>query len=68
MPLSASPKDEETPYEFFVHEVEVRGNLSDTLERVEGRETEKLLEILYQPQALFRVRAVTRCTSSIPGG
>ena len=26
-----------------------------------------MLEIVYYPQALFRVRAVTRCTSSIPG-
>ena len=26
-----------------------------------------MLEIVYRPQALFRVRAVTRCTSSIPG-
>ena len=28
---------------------------------------EKVLEIVYRPQALFRVRAVTRCSSSMPG-
>ncbi|XP_037071764.1 notchless protein homolog 1-like, partial [Pollicipes pollicipes] len=30
-------------------------------------DSEKVLDIIYQPQAVFRVRAVTRCTSSIPG-
>ena len=30
-------------------------------------ETEKVLDIIYQPQAIFRVRAVTRCTSSLEG-
>lgn len=28
---------------------------------------ENVLNIVYQPQAVFRVRAVTRCTSSMPG-
>ena len=38
----------------------------ETLERgAKETETEKLLEILYRPQARFRVQAVTR--SSIPG-
>lgn len=30
-------------------------------------DTENVLNIVYQPQAVFRVRAVTRCTSSMPG-
>lgn len=29
--------------------------------------TEAVLSIVYQPQAVFRVRSVTRCTSSLPG-
>lgn len=29
--------------------------------------SEKVLEIVYQPQAVFRVRAVTRCTSTVEG-
>jgi hypothetical protein len=28
---------------------------------------EKTLHITYQPQAVFRVRGVTRCTSSLTG-
>ena len=30
-------------------------------------ETEKIVQIVYQPQAVFRVRSVSRCTSSMPG-
>ena len=45
----------------------MRGTLDETLGRVGGRETEKTLEIVYQPQARFKVQAVTRCSSSIPG-
>lgn len=30
-------------------------------------DTENVLDIVYQPQAVFKVRPVTRCTSSMPG-
>lgn len=53
-------------YEFYVHDMEVRENLAEALDRG-GVGTEKMLEIVYQPQAKFRVRSVTHCTSSIPG-
>ena len=63
-----SLQEEETSYEFYVHDEEVRGTLEETLEKVgERHTTEKVLEILYQPQARFKVRAVTRCSSSISG-
>ena len=39
----------------------------DVLDRGGDGGTEKLVEILYQPQAKFRVQSVTHCTSSIPG-
>ena len=60
-------QEEPTPYEFYVHEKEVRGTLSDTLAKLQNHDPEKLLEITYQPQARFKVQAVTRCSSSIPG-
>ncbi|EDO31555.1 predicted protein, partial [Nematostella vectensis] len=59
-------KEETVPYSFFVNESEVIGSLQDTLHK-QDVETEKVVEIVYQPQAVFKVRAVTRCTSSIPG-
>lgn len=45
----------------------MRGTLSDTLAKLQDHDPEKLLEITYQPQARFKVQAVTRCSSSIPG-
>ncbi|XP_071849132.1 notchless protein homolog 1-like [Apostichopus japonicus] len=58
--------DDSIPYSFFVNETEI----TDTLGKIiaeEKHETEKVLPIVYQPQAVFKVRAVTRCTSSLPG-
>ena len=59
-------QDESVPYSFFVNESEITGTLQETLE-TQTLETEKVVEIVYQPQAVFKVRAVTRCTSTIPG-
>eukprot|EP00794_Sanderia_malayensis_P014103 gene14103-15576_t len=58
--------EEAVPYSFFVNDKEITEDLNTLLE-TEKVETEKLLEIVYQPQAIFKVRAVTRCTSTIPG-
>eukprot|EP00741_Cyanophora_paradoxa_P009357 tig00000144_g9065.t1 len=60
--------DEKLPYAFFVKGEEVvedlRGALRAQKEAVSG---EQVLPILYQPQAVFRVRPVTRCTGSMAG-
>ena len=54
-------EDEATPYTFFVKNKEITSNLAAAL-KDEVVESEKILEIIYQPQAIFQVRAVTRCT------
>ncbi|CAH1801636.1 unnamed protein product [Owenia fusiformis] len=60
-------KDETTPYAFFVNDTEIVDSLEQSLDNKALEDSEKVLEIVYQPQAVFRVRAVTRCTSSIEG-
>lgn len=60
-------KEETTPYSFFVNEVEIKTLLKDALDKELLEESEKVLEIVYQPQSIFKVRAVTRCSSSIEG-
>ncbi|NXV22328.1 NLE1 protein, partial [Cepphus grylle] len=60
------PQDEPVPLAFFVHDAEIVASLEKTLAG-QSVETEKVLDIIYQPQAVFRVRAVTRCTSSLEG-
>uniref|UniRef100_A0A224YTL0 Microtubule binding protein ytm1 n=1 Tax=Rhipicephalus zambeziensis TaxID=60191 RepID=A0A224YTL0_9ACAR len=60
--------EEKVPYLFFVDGVEIRESLAKTLlAKTEPLEPEKVVEIVYAPQALFKVQAVTRCTASIPG-
>lgn len=41
-------------------------SLKDTVD-LKKIDIENVLNIVYQPQAVFKVRAITRCTSSMPG-
>ena len=59
-------QDEATPYSFFVNEFEITENIGNVLKE-QNVETEKTIEIVYQPQAVFRVRSVSRCSSTISG-
>ena len=56
--------DDPVPYSFYVGESEVTSALGETLG---DTSTEQAIRIVYVPQAVFRVRAVTRCTSTLPG-
>lgn len=56
------------PFAFFVNEEEITTSLAQTLEKHnQSFSSEKLLEITCIPQAVYRVKSVTRCSSSIPG-
>uniref|UniRef100_A0A3P8UAR3 Notchless protein homolog 1 n=1 Tax=Amphiprion percula TaxID=161767 RepID=A0A3P8UAR3_AMPPE len=60
-------KDEPVPLAFFVRgEAEVVSSLGSCVKALEV-ETEQVLPVVYQPQAVFRVRAVSRCTSTLQG-
>uniref|UniRef100_A0A665XCP6 Notchless protein homolog 1 n=1 Tax=Echeneis naucrates TaxID=173247 RepID=A0A665XCP6_ECHNA len=60
-------KEEPIPLAFFVRgEAEVVSSLGPCVKAL-GVETEQVLPIVYQPQAVFRVRAVARCTSTLQG-
>jgi ribosome assembly protein 4 len=51
-----------------VKEEEITSTLLKTLQTL-GKlsEHEDVIPIVYQPQAVFRVRSVTHCTSTLPG-
>lgn len=59
-------KDEPLPLAFYLNDAEIVTSLEKTLDK-QLVETEKVLDIVYQPQSVFKVRAVTRCTSSLEG-
>merc|ERR1719311_1022876 len=63
--------EEKTPYSLHVgtQQVEITETLLEALGKLEAKErsTERVLNIAYFPMAVFRVRPVTRCSSSMPG-
>lgn len=52
------------PYSFHVDEEEIKKDLWTDRK---DKSTEDTVVIVYQPQAIFRVRAVSRCTSTLAG-
>lgn len=59
-------QDESTEYTFFVNDQEIIKSLDSVLD-INKINTEEIVNIIYQQHAVFKVRAVTRCTSSMPG-
>jgi len=63
------------PYSFYAKitkkgvqdDVEITTTLADLLREQVSISTEHVLELTYQPLAVFRVRPVTRCTDTLPG-
>eukprot|EP01119_Soliformovum_irregulare_P025564 TRINITY_DN9508_c0_g1_i1.p1 TRINITY_DN9508_c0_g1~~TRINITY_DN9508_c0_g1_i1.p1 ORF type:complete len:470 (-),score=104.45 TRINITY_DN9508_c0_g1_i1:78-1487(-) len=58
--------EEPLPYSFFLNDEEITSDLA-TMIAEQKISTEEGMNIVYQPQAVFRVRTVTRCTSSLTG-
>ena len=58
--------EEKLPYSFFIQDVELAVELGAHLLKNKVS-VETALQIVYQPQAVFRVRPVSRCTASMPG-
>lgn len=59
-------KERPVPFLFFVNDVQIKESLINSVEN-KPIEFEKVFEIAYAEQSVFRVRPVTRCTSSLPG-
>ncbi|XP_065169931.1 notchless protein homolog 1 [Atheta coriaria] len=58
--------EEPVPYLFYANETEIKKSLESTLD-INTLNTESVLDIVYEQQAIFKVHPVTRCTASIPG-
>jgi ribosome assembly protein 4 len=59
--------EEPLPYSFYVDEQELVGSIqTDVIEKMQ-KSPEEIITIKYSPQALFKVRTVTRCSSSMQG-
>lgn len=64
--LLQAAEGESNPYSFFLQEREVVGQLSALVDEL-GVQSEEVVQITYQPQAVFRVRAIARCSGTMKG-
>ncbi|GMN32181.1 hypothetical protein TIFTF001_003556 [Ficus carica] len=58
--------EEKLPYAFYITDQELVVQLGTYLEKNKVS-VEKVLTIVYQPQAIFRIRPVSRCSATIAG-
>ncbi|KAF3424167.1 hypothetical protein E2986_07150 [Frieseomelitta varia] len=58
--------EEPIPFAFYVNDIEITDSLENNIKE-NFSTSEDVVEIIYQPQAIFKVRAVTRCTGSLEG-
>ncbi|EXB37371.1 Notchless-like protein [Morus notabilis] len=58
--------EEKLPYAFYISDHELLVPLGTYLEKNKVS-VEKVLSIVYQPQAIFRIRPVSRCSATIAG-
>ncbi|EFJ07692.1 hypothetical protein SELMODRAFT_236231 [Selaginella moellendorffii] len=58
--------EEPLPYAFYINDLELVGQLGEHVLRNKVS-VEKDLQIVYHPQAIFRIRPVTRCSATISG-
>ncbi|CAL9049333.1 notchless protein homolog [Musa acuminata AAA Group] len=58
--------EEKMPYAFYISDQELIVQLGSYLQKNKVS-VEKVLRIVYQPQALFRIRPVNRCSATIAG-
>ncbi|KAL6716182.1 ribosome assembly [Lecanora helva] len=69
--LQRNEPSERVPYRFTFQSgdsaLDITDDLYRTLLKPGLKTTEDLVSLQYTPQAIFRVRAVSRCSSSIPG-
>jgi len=59
--------EEELPYSFHLEDSEIVSTLAASFSKLAAKSTERVLNIVYYPLAIFRVRSITRCTSSLNG-
>ncbi|CAK9829846.1 Notchless protein homolog 1 [Anthophora retusa] len=58
--------EEPIPFAFYINDVEITDTLENNIKE-NCNISEDIIEIIYQPQAIFKVRSVTRCTGSLEG-
>lgn len=58
--------EEPVPFAFYINDTEITDSLQSNINE-NINISEDVLEIIYQPQAIFKVKSVTRCSGSLEG-
>lgn len=58
--------EEPLPYAFYIDDMELSDELGACMLQNKVS-VEKVVQVLYQPQAVFRVRPVARCSATMEG-
>lgn len=68
--LFQTSKEDRVPYLFFINNQQIKDTIATTKDEndsIIALDQEKILEITFAPQAIFKVEPITRCVSSIAG-
>ena len=58
--------EENEKYAFYVNETEIKATLGNTIEDIKASD-ESVINVIYSPVAVFKVRPVTRCSTEMNG-
>lgn len=64
------PKEDRRPYLFFIEGCQIKDTISNTKDdddNLVNLDYERVLDIVFAPQAIFKVEPVSRCVSSMSG-
>lgn len=59
--------EEKQVYQFYLDEKEIRSSINDILAKATTYNAETCLPLTYKPEAMFRIRPVTRASSTLEG-
>lgn len=59
--------EETTSYIFLIDDIEIKHNLIETIKKLKNFSSEDTLKIVYRPESLFSVKALTRASSTLEG-
>lgn len=68
--LMQTPKEDRVPYLFFINNSQIKDTIAtvkDDNDKLVPLEYERVLDIVFAPQAIFRVEPVSRCVTSMSG-
>ena len=60
-------KEEPQLYQFYINDIQIKNNLSETLKKIKDFSSENVYKIVYCPESLFRVKPLTRGGTVLEG-